>query len=90
MTALRTATGNLGSDQTSATHRGARLSLLSLAVFFSFSLGLVFLASATGVAQIPPARKKNAPQKRAEVVEPKKPEPATTSSSWSSFFGKKN
>lgn len=66
MTALRTATGNLGSDQTSATHRGARLSLLSLAVFFSFSLGLVFLASATGVAQIPPARKKNAPPPGAE------------------------
>ena len=36
-----------------------------------------------------PRTKKNAAQKRASVEEPKKPE-ASGSSSWSSFFGKKN
>lgn len=49
-------------------------------------------APAAKPAAPPPAprNKKNASQKRASVEEPKKPETQASSSSWSSFFGKKN
>lgn len=48
-------------------------------------------AAAKPAVVAPPAtRKKNAPQKRAAVEEPAKKPEAATSSSWSSFFGKKN